>query len=304
MSNSYSFSGAESHNNEIIKSRVGGFGGSDASMFLRIAERGLSGLTTTDHKRIAVAMKLAEPIEWGGNMWTQAGHEFEEMLSMSITTEHTREKRLDASLAHNFATFAHADLFFEEANKVVECKFVQKTTDEVAEQYKAQLQWYFLLGVEEVILCHGTGEPQPLVIASTDMVEIWRDEAIIEQLRQGIKTLDDAISDGWTPSSCDKASYDTLPTIVAEAYNQLATIKEEEAQLKQRKDSAVAIIKEYIEDNGLTGIFREGEKAQVVYTKASETRTFDSAKFLKQNPQFDLDEFYKVTKRSSSVSYK
>ena len=47
------------HQQEIQSTRVGGFGGSDAAMFLRIAKKGgVEGLSNTDLYRIAVAMGI------------------------------------------------------------------------------------------------------------------------------------------------------------------------------------------------------------------------------------------------------
>ena len=44
---------------EIENTRVGGFGGSDAALFLRIAKKGgVDGLSNTDLYRIAVAMGI------------------------------------------------------------------------------------------------------------------------------------------------------------------------------------------------------------------------------------------------------
>ena len=46
--------------NEIIESRTGGFGGSDAHIFLKVGKYGITSLTDSDKKRIAVAMGLVE----------------------------------------------------------------------------------------------------------------------------------------------------------------------------------------------------------------------------------------------------
>ena len=48
------------HKNEIEVTRVGGFGGSDASLFYRVGLRGLSALNNTDKKRIRVAKGMDE----------------------------------------------------------------------------------------------------------------------------------------------------------------------------------------------------------------------------------------------------
>ena len=44
------------HKTEIITSRKGGFGGSDAKMFLKVGKNGIESLSETDKMRIAVAL--------------------------------------------------------------------------------------------------------------------------------------------------------------------------------------------------------------------------------------------------------
>jgi len=41
---------------EIVETRKGGFGGSDAKMFYKVGLKGLSALSDTDKRRIAVAL--------------------------------------------------------------------------------------------------------------------------------------------------------------------------------------------------------------------------------------------------------
>ena len=50
----------KNHQQEIENTRVGGFGGSDAALFLRIAKKGgVEDLSNTDLYRIAVAMGIS-----------------------------------------------------------------------------------------------------------------------------------------------------------------------------------------------------------------------------------------------------
>ena len=69
---------AVQHQSEIERTRVGGFGGSDAKMFYKIGLKGLSALSNSDKKRIRVAKGIDEykPIFQTEAM--RKGHEFEE----------------------------------------------------------------------------------------------------------------------------------------------------------------------------------------------------------------------------------
>ena len=201
------------HQEEIQATRVGGFGGSDAALFLRIAKKGgVEGLSNTDLYRIAVAMGTKHYVPVHVTEAMQNGHIFEDsyerILKDSGITSYEREVKLVAKCKpKNFKIFAHADFIINgkthnPAKKFVivhECKFIQdeeKTADDVAETYKAQLQWYYMLGVEYVDLIRGYGNPE---YPSTQDLIIDEDEEIINQLKEGIRLLDEALYDAREP---------------------------------------------------------------------------------------------------------
>ena len=201
----------KTHQQEIENTRVGGFGGSDAALFLRIAKKGgVEGLSNTDLYRIAVAMGIKPYVPASPTEAMQAGHIFEDsyarMLKDSGYTDYQREVKLVAECQpKNFKIFAHADFLINGKTCIKkfvivnECKFIadeSKTADDVAETYKAQLQWYYMLGVEYVDLIRGYGNPE---YPSTQDLIIDKDEDIIDALKLGIRLLDEAISDGWVP---------------------------------------------------------------------------------------------------------
>ena len=201
----------ENHQQEIETSRVGGFGGSDAAMFLRIAKKGgVEELSNTDRYRIAVAMGIKPYVPVSPTEAMNNGHIFEDsyasILKDSIWTVDREVKLVAECQPANFRIFAHADFVINGKSAVKkflivhECKFIQdeeKTVDVVAETYKAQLQWYYMLGVVEYVdLIRGYGDPEH---PSTQSLIIDKDESIIDALKLGIRLLDEAISDGWVP---------------------------------------------------------------------------------------------------------
>lgn len=304
------------HAAEIAQSRVGGFGGSDADLFYRVGLGGMSALTATDLKRIAVMLGISQPDNFGGTPATNAGHDFEDYVDVYLMQHaegvanymavkkvtYTRELKMAKKLARNFATFAHAD-FVIGKNKVVECKYVQKETAQVLRTYAAQLQWYYMLGATRVVLMHGTGAvPFDEEQVNAEMVDVERNDEFINVLVAGIKTLDDAIGDGWQPIVPDRADVLDAPAAIRTAYETLARIKATEDAIKAEKAAAQAVLVSYMQDFGYTSIYSETNT--LCYTKGSEARTFDSAKFLKAHPEFDVEEFYKKTTRSASVSMK
>ena len=86
----------------------------------------------------------------------------------------------------------------------------------------------------------------------------------------------------------------------------MQAVKAEEAALKARKDKATATLKEWCEAFALTGLYNVGEeKHQIIYTRATVGKTFDSAKFLAENPEYkDAPEYWKETSRAASVTFK
>lgn len=301
---------AQAHAQEIQQTRVGGLGGSDAAMVLRIVERGLAGLTATDMRRLCVMIGTAEQPQFE-TPYTNAGHAFEEyaenLLPFGCGT-YEREKYMTKALVDQFKTFAHADFAFVDVSglNVIECKYVQKPTAKVIETYFAQLQWYYMLGAQKVFLYHGTGAVDPFCVEEAQIVPVDRDEKTVEMLLQGIKILNDALCEGWTPQVPDKMNVADAAELVQKAFAEMQAVKAEEAALKARKDNAAVTLKEWCEAFSLTGLYNVGEdKHQLIYARATVGKTFDSAKFLAEHPEYkDAPEYWKETSRAASVTFK
>lgn len=301
---------AQAHAQEIANTRKGGLGGSDAALVLRIAERGLAGLTATDTRRLCVMIGTAEQPQFE-TPYTNAGHTFEEYAENVLPFgggSYEREKYITKPLADQFKTFAHADFAFVDVAglNVIECKYVQKPTEKVIETYFAQLQWYYMLGAQKVVLYHGTGAVDPFCVEEAQLVQVERDEKTVEMLLQGIKILNDALREGWTPQVPDKMNVADAAELVQKAFVEMQAVKAEEAALKARKDKAAATLKEWCEAFSLTGLYNVGEeKHQLIYTLATVGKTFDSAKFLAEHPEYkDAPEYWKETSRAASVTFK
>lgn len=180
--------------NNIAESRVGGLGGSDAAMVRKAAT---SRLTDTDIKRLLVMVGRMPYQGFAGNAATRAGYKFEEEVAEwfhSVKMQTEAEHELTAPLSQYFKTFAHADFWHEQTGTVYECKYSQKPTPEVIRHYYAQLQWYYLLGAKTVKLVHGTGSVEPFNVESLDFIKIERDEDCINELREGLKNIEEYIN--------------------------------------------------------------------------------------------------------------
>lgn len=304
---------AQEHAQEIRNTRVGGLGGSDASILLKIGTAGMSALTTTDNKRLAIMCGTSDQTDWGGNAYTNAGHMFEDYAekTLPLNANYKREEFIERKLAISFKTFAHAD--FTERNDenglerltVVECKFVQGTTANTISKYYAQLQWYYMLGADAVVLYHGTGTADPFEVFECEAVQVERDETAIKTLLNGIEILDRAIQDGWKPENVEKVQIGDTPESVQDAFERWQAIQAEKKELEAKENEVKATIKEYLEDFGFTGIVAQGDvKHQVIYKRGGTNLSFDCAKFIAEHPEFDLPEYYKKTTIKSSVTFK
>ena len=293
----------KNHQQEIENTRVGGFGGSDAAMFLRIAKKGgVEGLSNTDLYRIAVAMGIKPYVPVPVTEAMQNGHIFEDsyekMLKDSGVNFDREVKLVAKKQPKNFKIFAHAD-FVCDNNYVEECKFIQdeeKNDQDVAETYKAQLQWYYMLGMEYVDLIRGYGNPEYPII---HQIAIDEDENIIDNLKLGIQILDEAISDGWVPEIEEEyaaAMSEKMQNIIAD-YERL---KFEKSAIDEKLDELQKQIVEYMTIGNVAKI--NGTLGTISRTADSVVESFDSTKVKKENAEL-YSKYLKKSTRKGSLRY-
>ena len=292
------------NNEELKRSHANGFGGSDAKMFAKIGTKGIESLSTTEKKRILVALGKMEADDFGGNVYTEAGHLFEDYCAnaeYSFCNGKEREKYLEGKgFAKNFKVFAHADFYDDTTNAVIECKFSQDETMKVYEDYFAQLQWYYMLGADKVTLYHGWGTVLPFDVIGVLPVYVDKDDDFIACIRDGIAELDKAIEDGAFDEYKQTEIADTdMGGKAAKAVRALAyimtTIKEAEQLANQHKETLLA----WMEAHGVLNI--KGEGFTVSYVSPTTRKTFDTKKAQADFPALKDDQYYKTSAVKSSV---
>lgn len=293
--------------NEIKASHATGFGGSDAALILRAAKNPDT-LSVTDFRRIRQAFGL-EPLA-DDEAYTPAmakGHDFERwygehlaQIEAEFGTNFEAEHLLEADFGTPFRTFAHAD-FFEPnglGGYVTECKCTQDDdVDAVKQRYHAQVQWYYLLGADEVYLAWHPSTT--FDFSEHHLVEVYipRDEAIIGQLRQGIDNID-RLRDHWfagLPVAKAEEFEDATPAIIAELTAAVAEMKAVEAKIADFKER----LKAAMEKAGVVKI--EGDALTITYVGETTAKTFDKKALAKAHPELDLTQFEKESKRGAYI---
>ena len=294
------------HQNEIERTRIGGFGGSDAKMFYKIGLKGLSALSNSDKKRIRVAKGIDEykPIFQTEAM--RKGHEFEDWWfedSLCQDAKWEREAKIERELATNFKTFAHADVL-KEVHKRISIIELKCLVDPLSafEQYKAQLQWYYMLGAHSVSISIGdSSKGWNFGEMSISTHDVERDEQFIKTLLHGIKLLDD----NWYNLNLDLpeewTSEDLLPfeaTEVELMTNYLQEIKRLESLIEEKKNNLL----EFMQDNEVKSI--NSENYIITNVPEGTTSRFDKEKLLKDFPEIDESKYTTVSERKGYVTIK
>lgn len=299
-------SAAKAHAEEIETSRVGGLGGSDAAMVLKIGRNGTCALSNTDIKRLRVMLGLDEPCNFGGNAATEAGHSFEdyiaERLKIIYPLGYTREEKMIGEEYRHFKTFAHAD-FLTASKKVIECKFVQDTTQNVLAKYYAQLQWYYYLGVDCVTLCHGVGNVEPFEVIDYTFLDIPRDEQAIEAIKLGLEMIDTWCVDEDTPQAPAEIDMKAKQRKLVRKY--LTRKRKVDAMTAEMEQIKAELQAEMEAGNvaKVSGALDSTNTAVVTFRKGSTRRTLDTTKALARYPELnEQGDLWKTTTAKSSLT--
>ena len=281
---------------EQLSRHAQGFGGSDAALVLRAAKNPDT-LSVTDIRRIRQAFGL-EPL--GEDVYTPAmakGHEFERWYG-AVKEDVVAEHLLESDFGVPFRTFAHADFYKAATGTVIECKCTKdEDIEPVLERYKAQLQWYYLLGAKRVSLAWHPSDVIDFSLLSLEEVLVEPDTEIINQLRQGIANIE-ALRDRWfegLPVAKAEDFKDNTPAIIEQLTAAVAEMKAVEAKIADFKDR----LKAAMEKAGVVKI--EGDALTITYVGESTARTFDKKALAKAHPELDLTQFEKESKRGAYI---
>lgn len=304
---------------EIYLTRTGGFGGSDAKMLLKIGKKGWQSISETDRLRIAVMLGKRKYTPTATTAAMNIGNQFEAWLAENVfkgiennALIYSEEKFYCGSKPINFSVFAHADFYDTNVDEIAkadgidctiyEAKATNKSWVETAKTYEAQLQWYYMLKpnaevylvhVDTKITRHGTD------FSGYTLHYIEKDDVIIQQLKDGIATIEQHIKEFEYTDKEEWTENDLLP-FEAEAvelmYNRLTEIKKIEAEIDNEKKKLLDLFKQ----NNVKSL--KTDMYQITYVPESITRTFDKSSFFKAHPEL-AEEAEKYHKNNPKADY-
>ena len=280
---------------DIVATRKGGFGGSDAKMFYKVGQKGIKALTDTDKRRIAVALGQIEYEETFTTEAMQAGNEFEMWLAENIYPGGKNNFRIEPEkpLSTNFKVFAHADFYYSTLGRVIEAKYTSSDAQQTKRDYMAQLQWYYMLGANMVFLCKGTqGEPFEY---HTEII-IERNDAFIKTLINGIQLID-TFCDTFVYETKDEWGIDDLLPIeqsaVQKMTNILSDIKRMEAEAEELKSKLLDTMLKH----NVKSLKHDNYTLTVV--PGGVTSRFNKAKLLKDHPEIKESDYTTLSERKA-----
>ena len=161
-------------------------------------------MSNTQRARFGVLMGWQQPRV--GELDTPAvrgGHAFEDYMqdkiadlqnAQGLSGTMERERCLRGESHNYFGTMAHAD--YTIGNSVFELKYIYNTpTAKIAQRYECQLQWYYMLGADAVVLVHGEGCAEPFQCFRVHEWSIPRDDELIAALRDACEWADYVIDE-------------------------------------------------------------------------------------------------------------
>ena len=296
----------QEHKKEILKSRIGGFGSSDARLFYTIASKGVNKLSATDLFRISVAKGENESKSIPETPAMAAGYAFEDCVEKLLKNKgFDREIKLCSKLSDKFDTFAHADFYNVKTKTVIECKFTQGNIDKTYNTYYAQLQWYYLLGAERVILYNGHGDVNDILttgdVETLEIEEIERDESFINSLRTGIVLLTSV----WDDLRIDVGEECTPSDLLAFDAENINLFTDKLRQIERLEADAKALreqIKALFELYNIKSL--KSDNYLITYVGESVRETLDTDKLKKEHKEIDFSLYKKQSKVKSSIKIK
>ena len=307
---------------EIINTRKGCLGGSDARMLMSIADIG--SIPNSALKRLAICKGLKEPEQFT-NAAMEFGNFIEECVFKSLhdTDERRQSNPRIASEKYsrkNVKCIDHVDFLLQDDEKkeltLGECKATRLTFQQTRDEYIAQLYHHYLLGSEiakkigykvKVVLCHYLTDgidvanerefdPSRLTVkVLRNMDKLSSQYKLAEAMDIVDKFLEtfDSYYDG------DEIPYELLPVIVKEQFDKVTELLTEIMQREDIVDKFKEKLYEFLLEKNIKSI--KNDAWTITRVDASSTKQFNSKKYLSDFAAKHPRKFKKVKEKYETV---
>lgn len=290
------------HKSDIIATRTGCLGGSDARLIQSIAEAGK--IPQSAMKRLAVCKGLAEQPQFT-NPAIEFGNYVESMVFESLHSQDERWQSNPCLVSTKYSkpnckVIDHVDFFLQDDEKKVlvlgECKGTRSTFEQTHDEYKWQLLHHYLLGCErakdlggykvKVMLCHyltdGIDLTQPFEFDPSRLtVKTLRNMEKLSKsyhLAEAMDLIDKFLEDFNEYYDGDEIPYELLPANVQGQFDNITTLLTE---IKEREDK-VAAFKEklynFLAEKNIKSI--RNDAWSITRIDPTESKQFDSKRYL------------------------
>lgn len=304
------------HKQEIINTRVGGLGSSDAKMVVGIAERGT--LNYADKERIAVMLGLAEKrqitskaIELG-NVIEDAVFEVFQRDFRSNITSNPRYTMDNPSLS--FRVSNHIDFEINTPDELIwiEHKSTIHGINQALDSYKYQLAWHAMLGQDKA---QAEGKKFKLLLSHYDtnefdgvfeadklsIVEVAPNAHLIDKICKGLLIINEQIPTfEWQPNE-GILHISSLPTEINDKCEMMADHLRKIKEMTEQVDTFKARMCELMTANNVKSIVTDAFTITLV--EQSVSTTFDKSKFAKEHPDM-VAQYEKKSIRKPYVTIK
>lgn len=305
----------ETKKQEIINTRVGGLGSSDAKMVVAIAER--ETLNYADKERIAVMLGLAEKrqisskaIELGNIIEDAVFDVFKTQFGENIVSNprYTMELNLDYRIGN------HIDFEISTDSTLIwiEHKSTIHGINQALEDYKYQLAWHAMLGEDKAL---NEGKQFKLMLSHYDtndfdgefnadklsIVAVPTNKHYIEKISKGLLIINEALpAFEWQPNE-GILHASSLPAEINDKCELMADHLRKIKEMTEQVDQFKSRMCELMVANNIKSIVTDAFTITLV--EQSVSTIFDKSKFAKEHPDM-VAQYEKKSVRKPYVTIK
>ena len=280
---------------EIVKTRTGGLGSSDAKMIAKIGRNGC--ISESDKKRIAIMLGLEEQKKFSTYV-TEHGNFIEDCIFVNLKSKYPNAvsnpytESIKQSERYGFKVFNHIDFEVVTKSKLIwfECKATNKDIDSTEQYYIDQLHWHFVIGNEKAIqlglefelyLVHYFDTEKEMIFDADNLQIRLVDIHFATGIRKGLEIISETIKD-FKYEKSEEFHVSDLPIIWQNECEQIQQILIRQKEEEQKIESFKQRLLEIMQANNVKTI--KNDFFGVTYVSETIATTFDKEKLKKDMP--------------------